>query len=31
MLLNPIGVVKSRVIEGVDENWGQVFSEINLD
>ncbi|MBI5052342.1 MAG: tRNA (N6-threonylcarbamoyladenosine(37)-N6)-methyltransferase TrmO [Chloroflexi bacterium] len=26
--LQPIGVIKSPIIEGVDENWGNVISEI---
>jgi len=29
--LQPIGVVKSPVTEGVDENWGNVISEIHLN
>lgn len=28
--LNPIGVVKSPVLEGRDEHWGEVTSEIHI-
>lgn len=28
--LNPIGIVNSPVKEGIDKNWGNVISEINL-
>jgi tRNA-Thr(GGU) m(6)t(6)A37 methyltransferase TsaA len=31
MELQPIGVIKSPVTEGVDENWGQVVAEIHLN
>jgi tRNA-Thr(GGU) m(6)t(6)A37 methyltransferase TsaA len=30
MEIEPIGIVKSAVKEGVDENWGTVVSEIQL-
>ncbi|MBI5350513.1 MAG: tRNA (N6-threonylcarbamoyladenosine(37)-N6)-methyltransferase TrmO [Chloroflexi bacterium] len=29
--LQPIGVIKSPIIEGVDENWGNVISEIVIN
>jgi tRNA (adenine37-N6)-methyltransferase len=28
--LEPIGTVRSPIVEGVDENWGQVIAEIRL-
>ncbi len=31
MNLQQIGSVKSPIIEGVDENWGEVISEIHLN
>lgn len=31
MELKPIGLVKSPVTKGVDENWGQVVAEIHLE
>ncbi len=31
MNLSPIGYVKSPVAEGVDQNWGNIISEIHLD
>lgn len=31
MNLMTIGIVKSSVTEGVDENWGEVITEIQLD
>ena len=31
MILEPIGVVKSPVSEGVDEGWGSVTSEVVID
>lgn len=30
MNLQPIGIIKSPVTEGVDENWGQVVAEIRI-
>lgn len=27
MIVEPIGIVKSPVTEGIDENWGSVISE----
>jgi tRNA-Thr(GGU) m(6)t(6)A37 methyltransferase TsaA len=31
MILEPIGVVRSPVTEGVDEGWGSVTSEVVID
>lgn len=31
MELIPIGIVRSPVVEGVDEGWGDVVAEIHLD
>ncbi|NLI92622.1 MAG: tRNA (N6-threonylcarbamoyladenosine(37)-N6)-methyltransferase TrmO [Peptococcaceae bacterium] len=31
MIFEAIGVVKSPVKEGIDENWGKVISEIHLE
>lgn len=31
MNLTTIGIIKSPVTEGVDENWGEVIAEIQLD
>ena len=31
IVVNPIGIVHSQVNEGVDENWGDVVSEIHLN
>ena len=31
MNCRPIGTVKSRVTEGVDQGWGDVVSEIRID
>ena len=30
MNLEPIGMVKSPILDAVDENWGDVLSEIHL-
>lgn len=31
MKLEPVGVVHSHVMEGVDEGWGEIVSEIHVD
>lgn len=31
MHIEPIGIIKSSITEGVDENWGSVKSEIHLN
>lgn len=31
MELEPIGVVKSPITEGIDENWGEMIAEIEID
>jgi tRNA-Thr(GGU) m(6)t(6)A37 methyltransferase TsaA len=31
IMIKPIGVVRSPVTEGIDENWGDIVSEIHLD
>ncbi len=31
MNIQPIGIIKSPITEGVDENWGSVISEIVID
>ena len=31
IVMRPIGVIRSPVKEGIDENWGDVISEVHMD